>query len=352
VPYDAVSWQSLVAQVDNLDYVALQVATLDYCGNVSARDDRTLIAFAKERGVPVLASLFTSSEPLNHSVLTNATASENAVRQLAEYVVAAGYDGLDIDMEAVPAGDRAALTAFVAKVSSTLRAEGKLVTMAMPAKAREATTGWAGAYDYAALGPHLDLAIIMAYAYTTSSGSPGSTAPLDWVTRVTAYTTSQIPAEKVLMGVGLWAYDWNTTAGGRAKSLRYPQAQALAAAYGKSIAIDPTTRSATFSYSAQAGAALPYPDTMVPVSNHEMVERKAPFCPLTPVTPTPVPRTPVPTATPSGPQQHVVWLENAQSVAERLEVFERYDLAGAAGWRLGHEDPTVWGAVADYRLGR
>ncbi len=351
VPYDPSSWAALAEQADSLDNVALQVASLDYCGNVSSKDDRTLLAFARARGLPVLASVFTSSGPLNHSVLTNPSATANAVQQLVDYVVEVGYAGLDVDLEGVPAGDRAALTSFVARLSAALRERGKLVTMAVPAKTREVTTGWAGAYDYAALAPHLDLAVIMSYAYTTSSSAPGSTAPYDWVERVAAYAASQFSPQKTLLGLAFYGYDWNTTLGGRAKALRYPQAAALAAAYGAGIRLDPATRSATFTYTAKAGDRLPYQESLPPLQ-HDIVERKAPACPLTPPPPTPVPRTPTPTPVPPPTQNHVVWLENAASVAERLAIAERYGLRGTVAWRLGQEDPAVWPVIDEWRQRR
>jgi GH18 family chitinase len=39
---------------------------------------------------------------------------------------------------------------------------------------------------------------------------------------------------------------------------------------------------------------------------------------------------------------HTVWYENAQSVDAKLAIVDKYGLAGAAFWRLGHEDPAVW----------
>ena len=346
VPYDSSSWASLQAQVDTLDYVALQIATLDYCGNVSSKDDRTLHAFASAHGLPVLASLFTSSTPLNHSVLTNPSSSANAITQLVDYVVAEGYDGLDVDVESVAATDRAALTSFVANLSAALHRQGKLITMAVPAKTREVTTGWAGAYDYAALAAHLDLVTIMSYAYTTASSAPGSTAPYNWVDQVATYAAGQFPPEKVLLGMAFYGYDWNTTAGGRARGLLYSQAAALATHYGATITLDPTTRSATFAYQADAKDALPYQPSP-PLSGHEIADNPAPFCPLTPPAPTPRPVTPTPT--PTGMQSHTVWLENAASVAAKLDIAARHGLRGAAAWRLGQEDPASWPAVAAWK---
>lgn len=349
VPYDVSSWNSLQSQAASLDYVVLQVATFDYCGGISSREDRTLKAFAQSSGLPVLASLFTSSEPLNHALLTDPASRANAVQQVAAYVVEEGYAGIDLDLEAVAATDRAALTSFVAEVSTALRARGKLVTMAVPAKTREVTTGWAGAYDYAALAPSLDLVIIMSYSYTTSSSAPGSTAPYSWVDQVAAYATSQFPPQKVLLGMAFYGYDWNTTVGGRAKALLYPQAVAVARTYGQAIVLDPVTRSAKFSYAAGGNDPLPY-QASPSVTGHDVVVRQPAACPKgPPPSPTAVPRTPVPTPSPTpapASQNHVVWLEDAAAVAAKLEIVSRYGAGGAAAWRLGQEDPAVWPAVA------
>jgi hypothetical protein len=54
VPYDTTSWAAFEARAGSLDYVGAQWATVDACGNVGSRDDRTLIAQAEARGVKVL----------------------------------------------------------------------------------------------------------------------------------------------------------------------------------------------------------------------------------------------------------------------------------------------------------
>src|SRR5207248_9670661 len=135
------------------------------------------------------------------------------------------------------------------------------LALALPAKSQDVTTGWAGAYDYAALGGQADLITIMAYDWRGAWSGPGPVAPYDWVEQVLAFATSQIPAEKVLLGLAFYGYDWNTTSGG-ARSLSYAQAARLADRYRVPIALDPATRSATFRYQAPAGDP---PPTTLPV---------------------------------------------------------------------------------------
>ena len=51
-------------------------------------------------------------------------------------------------------------------------------------------------------------------------------------------------------------------------------------------------------------------------------------------------------------QEHVVWLEDATSVAARLQIAVRRNLGGVGAWRLGQEDPEVWPHLAAYRSGQ
>lgn len=347
VPYDSTSWLSLEANADHLDYVAAQWTFVDACGNLTTQDNRTVHAFARDRGIGVLPSLFTVDGGVNHRVLNDEATATRAIHNLVDYVVDEGYVGLDVDLEGVLAEDRPSLTSFVQRLSAELRARGKLITMAVPAKASDVRTGWAGAYDYAALGPHVDLLTVMTYGYTIASSEPGSTAPYAWVDRVIRYVTSQVPKEKVLVGVPLWGYDWNVTTDANARALRYPDAEALARQYGAPIASDPESRSATFRYVARPGDP-PAPSLRPPKLNHEISERKAPPCPV-PTTPPRPTRPPMPSPTPAPEQQHEVWLEDVASFGARLGLAEQHEAGGIAVWRLGQEDPRVWERLAEWR---
>src|SRR5215469_12529358 len=106
VPYDATSWASLQAHVDQMDFVAAQWVTLDGCGNLGSRDDETLTRFARARGLKLLPSLLTGSAPLNHQVLADDGVAIHAVEQIVDYTSNGGYDGFDLDMEGIAADDR------------------------------------------------------------------------------------------------------------------------------------------------------------------------------------------------------------------------------------------------------
>jgi spore germination protein len=346
VPYDSTSWASIEAHVDALDVVAAQWVTVDPCGNLGSTDNQTLKQFARARNIKVLPSLFTLSGWLNNRLLTDQETSDRFLEQIVSYTVAEDYAGFDLDLEAVDPTNRAALSAFVARAADALHEQGKLIALAIPAKERDVTTGWAGAYDYAALGASADLITIMAYEYAGAWSGPGSVAPLPWVERVLAFAVSQMPAEKVLLGVAWYGYDWNTTSGG-ARALGYPQAAGLATDVGASPTVDAATQSATFSY--ENLAPDPALRALAPRRPaHRITSRQPPPCDVAPPATTPVPPHEQPQE-PGSPQAHEVWFEDAASVVARLGLADQYNAGGIATWRLGLEDPSVWDAIQEFR---
>lgn len=346
VPYDPLSWASLQSQAHAIDIVAVQWVTIDGCGRLTSHDDQTLKRFAQAQGIRVLPSLLTLSGWLNHRILTDDETTTRALDQIVEYVVAQGYDGFDLDLEAVRPDDRAAYTAFVVRLGTALRERGKMLALAVPAKATDTTTGWAGAYDYAALGQQADLLTIMAYEFHGAWGEPGPIAPYDGVDRVAAFAVSQIPPEKLLLGLAFYGFDWNTSSGG-ARYLGHPEAAALVERYGTPMTVDPASRSATFRYQALAGEPPPLP-SRPPALNHEITVRRAPPCAT--VDPAPAPTaTPRPAPPPDATQDHVVWLEEHASAVARLTLADRHGVGGVALWRLGHEEARVWSALDAWR---
>ena len=42
-----------------------------------------------------------------------------------------------------------------------------------------------------------------------------------------------------------------------------------------------------------------------------------------------------------------IWLEDAQSVAEKVKLVSKYDLAGVSAWKLGFENNGIWQVISD-----
>src|SRR5438105_1943872 len=143
VPHDPTSWGSLQMQAHLIDIVAVQSVFIDACGRLTSSDDQTLKQFAWMRGVAVFPSLLTLSGWLNHRVLSDDDLSERALAEIVDYVVAEGYEGFDLDLEGIWPDDRAAYTAFTARLATELHDRAKLLSLAIPAKASDTRTGGA-----------------------------------------------------------------------------------------------------------------------------------------------------------------------------------------------------------------
>ncbi|MBM2826483.1 MAG: spore peptidoglycan hydrolase, partial [Dehalococcoidia bacterium] len=296
VAYDATSFRSLRQNVSYLDYLSPYWFTIDGQGQVSDRADWGLpdpnrdevIAMARAHGVKIVPMIINLARNEDfHRVLADPSIRARAIQGIVDLVVNGGYDGINIDFEAISPEDRPYLTTFMTELAPILRGKRKLVTQAIAARTEEKLTGWAGGYDYAALGRVNDLIILMSYGYGTQR--PQSTAPFPWVEGSAAYAASQIPKEKLLLGLPWYGYDWNL-ATGRVEALDHAQAVARAQKNGAALQYDLAVQGSFFSYSADG-------------------------------------------------QEHQVWFEDARSNEAKIALVHKYGLAGVAAWRIGHEDP-------------
>lgn len=295
VPYDSTSVESLRKALPDLDYVSPFWFYIDAQGQIPDRDQADVSRLIKSRGVKNLPT-FRNNVNYDefHGVLADPALRQRAIGNIVRLVESHAYDGVNIDFEALTPSDRPHLNGFMADLAAALRPRGKLVTQAVPARDKDSNTGWAGAFDYAGLAPSNDLILLMSYGYRTASSTvPGSTAPMGWVEGTVAYTLRQVPAQKLLLGVAWYGYDWNVTSGPPAAAMRYDQTMDVAARYGGSYQYDDPSQTAVMNYTKDG-------------------------------------------------QNHQIWYEDERSVTAKMELVNKYGLAGVGGWRLGQEDPDSW----------
>ena len=204
-----------------------------------------------------------------------------------------GFDGIDIDYESLSPEDRDDFSLFIEELSAAMKAEGKLLSIAVHAKTDDAGA-WSGAaaQDWARLGAAVDAFKIMTYDYHNGASEAGPIAPLDWVDDVLSYAATVVPAEKTWMGVPFYGYNWT---GSTAQSLNWRQAVKLAEQNGVVPERDAASGEDRFSY---------------------------------------------------GDGRHTVYFNDAQTLAARLAMLKEKHpgVAGIAIWPLGGEDPENWAA--------
>ncbi|MFY0407548.1 glycosyl hydrolase family 18 protein [Solicola sp. PLA-1-18] len=128
-------------------------------------------------------------------------------RRLAATVRRGGWDGVQVDLESLGAGDRRGLTRFVAELRRRLPADASL---SMAVMASTSTRGYRRrGYDLPALARRLDRVVLMAYDQhgPTWSGA-GPVGGLPWVRRTLRALLRQVPARQVDLGVAGYGYTW------------------------------------------------------------------------------------------------------------------------------------------------
>ena len=156
-------------------------------------------------------------------------------------------------------------------------------------------------YDYEALGKYSDFVVLI---YDTNPASPDPQAGIDWVEQVVDYAIARIPAQKVVLGIGYYGYDWYN--GGRNSVIPVNNkmtysgivfADELSQKYGLKLHIDEKSGMSYGTYIDESG------------------------------------------------RQHQVWMENDYLVDLKAKLVIRKGLKGIALWRLGYSTPGFWKAV-------
>lgn len=129
------------------------------------------------------------------------------------------YDGLQVDWEHVLPEDKKNFEDFLKTLKSKLN--GKMLSVAIPARVK---TLEKDAYCYADLAKIADRIIIMAYDQHWSTSEPGPVAGTDWCEKIALYAKSQIPDEKLVMGLSFYARAWRDDKTG-GKAYTYPTLQ-------------------------------------------------------------------------------------------------------------------------------
>ncbi len=299
ITYDPTSLASLQANIGSLNVVAPWYYRLDGNGNLSGAAQANVDTLLRNNHVRIYAMVKNSVVNQDfHNWLADPTKRDHGITNLYNMVINNGYDGINIDFETLLASDATLYTDFAHRLSNKLHASGKVMTMAVAPKTSDGGNSFSGVYDYAGLAPYLDYVTIMAYDFHYVTGTAGPIGPVDSISRVAAYTATRFPASKVIWGIGLYGFDWNTTLGGRANPLHFGDVAPLQQQYGGESGFDDASQSPWLIYYDANG------------------------------------------------NRHEVWYENAASFTAKLNAISQYNFAGFALWRLGHEDPAIWPLVA------
>lgn len=295
VTYAKDSFTALQANVGALSMVSPYYFALQADGTIKNFEEPDTNALLRAARVKIIPMVKNEAHNANFTAqMSTPEAREKLAATIADLVVPRNYDGINIDFEDIRPEDRSLLTDTMARIAAKIRPSGKLVTQAIVGKARDSTSGYGGAFDYAALAPSVDLAVLMAYDYHYAGGDAGPVAPIGWVRDVTTFAAQTFGAAKVLLGMPLYGYDWNVTSGGTAKAVTYAQALERSRRPGATRSIDLPSQSEVVRYSEDNG------------------------------------------------DKHEVWFESAATFDAKFSLVRQAGVAGFGLWRIGQEDGGVW----------
>ncbi len=275
-------------------------------GELIIPDDEAVVALAREYGVaPVLLlSTLTDdgmfSNALASTLLRDTALQETVLDQLLAVMLAKGYRGLDIDFEYVLPEDTEAYARFVQNAAERMRDAGYFTVVSLAPKTSADQKGLLyEAHDYAALGNAADYAFLMTYEWGYTYGPNMAVAPLNKVEEVVRYAVSEIPPDKLLMGIPNYGYDFKlpfVRGESQAQSIGNQAAVALAREKGADIQYDTVAQAPFFRYTA---------DGVI----------------------------------------HEVWFEDARSVDASLSLAQQFSLTGVGYWNVMRYFAQNWAVL-------
>ena len=272
-------------------------------GTLIPLQDQSLVDSALRAGVQPLLHLSTLegddsfSNELAHLALNDREVQDRLVAQLVQTVREKGYQGVDVDFEFLYPADAPRYAEFVARLRDTFSPLGLPVIVALVPKTFANQPGqlYEG-NDYALLSQAADYVLLMTYEWGYTYGPPMAVAPLRNVRQVLDYAVTEMPPEKIFLGIPNYGYDWALPfrQGNKATSISNQYAVELAARHYAAIRFDEKAQSPWFRYVDGTG------------------------------------------------QEHEVWFEDARSIRAKLALTQEYGLHGVSYWNLMRPFPQNW----------
>ena len=205
---------SFLANPDYYDAIHPKWGTLNADGSVKVlspfADDAQIMSTAKAHSVKVIPLIDADDVSYIRNVMANPA---QHAQTIAALVQSHGWDGVELDYEHLwTAADQAPYTALVKAVSAALHAQGKVLTLALPAMYE---THKDAGYDYASIQDSVDVMHLMAYDFHYYGGDHlGPLAPKGWVNDVVNYVKGLGHPEKYTLGLANYgiASGWYTNA--------------------------------------------------------------------------------------------------------------------------------------------
>lgn len=267
----------------------------DTSGNIASIASADYVSQAHEKGLQVwgLIDNFTQ-EVSTTETLSSTAARQNIISQLIQAAQDVGMDGINVDFESLSEDVGIHFLEFLRELSIECHKNNLVLSVDNPVP-----EDFTSHYDRAEQGRVVDYVIIMGYDEHYVGSEAGSVASLPWVEQGIQDTLDEVPAERVINAIPFYTRLWRITGGNvTSEAIGMDQAQQTIADNNVETYWDKTTSQNYGKYD---------------IDN----------------------------------STYQIWLEDAQSVAEKVKLVSKYDLAGVSAWKLGFENNGIWQVISD-----
>lgn len=295
----------IASMLPYLTYITIFTYGINQDGTlIEVNDDDEIIDLAISYGVaPImnlstLTSSGTFSSVLGSNILNDQAFQDILIANIILTLTKKNYYGLDVDFEYISSDDAEKYVNFIEKLTTTLNPLGFIVMtdLAPKVSATQIGTLYEG-HDYLGMGRVANITFIMTYEWGYTYGPPMAVAPINNVRAVLNYAVTEIPREKILMGIPNYGYLWTLPFQSgitKATSLSIETALQIAADKNSEILYDSMSAAPYFYFTDDNGTPC------------------------------------------------IVWFEDARSTKAKLSLIDEYDIRGAGYWNLDRPYPQNW----------
>lgn len=281
----------------------------DNNGNLADLASKQYIKYCHNQNIEVWA-LFSNLENNDVDtsyVLTHTSTRQNLVNQIVSAAIQYNLDGVNLDFEAIKPEVGDAYIQFVRELS--IKLENNEIVLSVD---NYVPTAYTAFYDRAEQANYADYVVIMGYdEHTSTSEQEGSVASLGWVKEGVENTLKEVPAEQTILAMPFYTRIWTLTPADPESDTDSGDYTISSKAYGMKVSWDIMNgNNADIFWDEDSGQYFGM------YTKDDIIYES--------------------------------WLENSESMDERLRVMDEHKLAGVSFWKLGFETDDIWNTVIKY----
>lgn len=271
----------------------------DETGTISSLASADYVKLAHDAGREVWGLIDNFNEAFDETTdLAYASVRSRIIEQLLAEAASCGMDGINVDFENLKEAGIPHYLQFLRELTSAAHAQNLVVSVDTPVP--QAYTMY---YQRGEQARFVDYMIVMAYdEHFAGSEEAGSVSSLPFVQQAVEEMTRVMPADQVICGIPFYTRVWTEKFGQSAIT-----SEVLGMDGAKNYAKE---NQMTETWDASLG------------QNVATVE--------------------------TSDARYTIWMEDEQSMEEKLKVIQSADLAGVAEWKIGFERADVWSLISEY----